>query len=132
MSGIGEGIEDTLDHAAVCFGEIQSKWEWLEEKCRKKGYDGAADIAHEIESVLKRLYGDTVTKAWEMDHNNYNSGDIEEVMGSPLFCVACMKHNKNCDECLFGMEVGGCGKYGSLYDDFIRCLDEALDDAEED
>lgn len=120
---------------------IESKWEWIERQCRELGADECADIAHEIEEVLKRLYGDTVTKEWEKKYNMLDVLDahidlccIRVIANTAIYCIAC-EEESNCINCGFARETGStCG--GSvdsegLYSNFMRLIRE-LEENEQD
>lgn len=94
-----------------------SKWEWIEKACTKNGFEKSASIANEIETLLKRLYGNTKTKEWENDHEAYVADDAEEidfVRSSPEYCIAC-EESQNCEDCLLAARDFQCGNEKSLY-----------------
>jgi hypothetical protein len=109
-----------------------SKWEWIEEECRKLGYTQSAEYARLIEAVLKVLYGNTMTKnkqEWGRFQkaaaiNGVTALIIRRVMADSSFCIACERTpGTNCDECLFQKIAGGCGdNASSLYNKFVTSL----------
>lgn len=108
---------------------MRSKWEWIADACRKLGYEEAAGIADEIETVLKDIYGDTKTIAWMRDYigikyrNLYSihSINIWNIAGIVEYCIACMEEAL-CENCRFKEHAGSCSKSGSLYTKFFEAL----------
>lgn len=107
-----------------------SKWEWIEQECMKLGYKESAKIAHELEKVLKKLYGTTIT---ENDNGLrlfldecFEDGDtpyrrILMLVFDDTFCIACERTQYICQDCLFHKKGYGCGD-NTLFGSFITML----------
>lgn len=116
---------------------MKSKWEWIAEKLDELGLVDLAAKAREIETVLKCLYGNTVTELWEdvIDEveKEYNwvsgrggkLGVVEYVATGAGFCKACWEH-EDCTECRFAEVAGVCQDSDSLFGRFYDLLEEAM------
>ena len=117
---------------------MKSKWEWIKDACNELGYEEAAGIAGEIETLLKEIYGDTKTVAWMKDYIDVKYGslvslilppdasDIGRIAGSPRYCIACME-DVHCGTCRFAMRGGGCCVGDTLYIRFMNTLHREAD-----
>ena len=105
---------------------MRSKWEWIRDACKELGYNEAAGIADEIETLLKDIYGNTKTIAWMREYIGVKerylvSINIWIVASSMEYCVACMEEEL-CENCRFRKRAGGCNSKGSLYNRFFDAL----------
>jgi len=110
---------------------MKSKWEWITEKLEELGLVDLAAKAREIETILKRLYGDTITEFWEENFDNIESEyRTQETLENKLkiifdiarnanYCVACIEHHV-CSTCEFGKIAGICTEENSMFADFIE------------
>ena len=107
---------------------MMSKWEWIEKACETQGYIESAKVARQIEDVLYRLYGTTITKAWRNLEKKEVEGAFKnepfDIISNVDYCCACEESKKFCDECIFGMEVGTCNRKDSLYVKFCDIFGE--------
>ena len=107
---------------------MRSKWEWIRDACSELGYNEAARIADEIETLLKEIYGDTKTIAWMRDYIDIikemrvSSPNIWSVACSSFYCIGCAEDTQvdNCYNCRFKKRAGSCFKNGSLYSRFME------------
>ena len=108
---------------------MRSKWEYIRDACKELGYEEAAGIADEIETVLKEIYGDTRTIAWMRDYIDIKNGDcfmssrlsdIYLVTVDIVYCIACDKDG--CSSCRFRKRSGGCASGTALFGRFIEAL----------
>lgn len=111
-----------------------SKWTWLRKKYSRLGFKEAAVIAQQIDDVLVRLYGDGSTEEWRFADESYINAYFKasrlDFILHTKFCPGCMK-SKNCEECLFGKEVGICKYNGSLFSKFRDAIGEGDDKYDE-
>ena len=108
-----------------------SKWIWLRKKYSRLGFKKAAAIAQRIDDVLVRLYGDSSTEEWRFADESYVKSYFKlsrlDFILHTKFCPGCMK-SKNCEECLFGKEVGICKNNDSLFSKFRDAIGEGDDE----
>lgn len=105
---------------------MKRKWEYIAERCEEDGNYQAADIAAEIDEVLSDLYNDEHTKSWISEYRFLKMKSVSDIAGDSSSCVACVKHDDDCLQCLFADKVGMCiiddEDETSLFDDFLNVL----------
>jgi len=132
---------------------VLSKWEWVGKKLEELGYIDLAAKAKEIETVLKCLYNNTITKEWKEDYNDVERrykfqgllvdklAYIESVARVGDYCIACKEseERKECEEyaryipvcelCKFGALAGMCDR-NSLFKRFRGALVRTMKEKE--
>lgn len=122
MNGNEEGNQKFLK-------KMLSKWEWIEETCKRNGLTGSAHAARKLENTLIRIYGDTKTQSWKDDYETLGGFDIATVAmikTSSPYCIACEDSSKNClrcTKCRLAIEDFGCDNRFSLYREFCKIFE---------
>ena len=124
------------------------KWTWIGMELAELGFNHLRQKAFIIDDALYELYPDEekpfprrlrmlfsfcVRKLAQYDIYDALCV-IRRVACTPEFCVACRHADrtagrtdkKACDICLFGKAHGRCDDDGSLFDDFLKALDEVI------
>ena len=104
-----------------------SKWEWIEKACVENGFKRSAIIATELETLLKRLYGNTRTKKWENEYRGFSfhftPEEIVHLMTVTQYCIACeevLLKSQGCSTCRLANVDFRCSSNRSLFSQFVK------------
>ena len=132
--------------------KIMRKWEWITEACLALGFEGAGEIAYEIDQIILQLYGDKHTDTWLQRFKSLPTPNklreirdaffkyelpvtlddadfaefIKDIANDAWSCIACVESGdfKNCSKCLFAKINGKCKDDESLFSEFLERLRE--------